>query len=46
MERVCDEKSGERRGDKLKTITEPVACFRKIFRESKFLRRRNVTKLG
>jgi hypothetical protein len=31
MERVCDEKSGERRGDQLKIATEPVACFRKIF---------------
>jgi hypothetical protein len=31
MERVCDEKSGERRGDQLKMTTKPVACFRKIF---------------
>ena len=31
MECVCDEKSGERRGDHLKMTTEPVACFRKIF---------------
>jgi hypothetical protein len=31
MERVCDEKSGERRGDQLKIVTPPVACFRKIF---------------
>jgi hypothetical protein len=31
MERVCDEKSGERRGDQLKIATPPVACFRKIF---------------
>jgi hypothetical protein len=31
MERVCDEKSGERRGDQLKMATQPVACFRKIF---------------
>jgi hypothetical protein len=31
MERVCDEKSGERRGDQLKITTKPVACFRKIF---------------
>ena len=46
MERVCDEKSGERRGDNLKITTQAVACFRKIFRESKFLHRRNVTKPG
>jgi hypothetical protein len=31
IERICDEKSGERRGDQRKTTTEPVACFRKIF---------------
>jgi hypothetical protein len=31
MERVCDEKSGERRGDHIKITTKPVACFRKIF---------------
>jgi hypothetical protein len=31
MERVCDEKSGERRGDQLKMATELIACFRKIF---------------
>ena len=31
MERVCDEKSGERRGDQLQITTPPVACFRKIF---------------
>jgi hypothetical protein len=31
MERVCDEKSGERRGEKLKISTGLVACFRKIF---------------
>ena len=31
MERVCDEKSGERRGDNLKMTTQAVACFRKIF---------------
>jgi hypothetical protein len=30
-ERVCDEKSGERRGDQLKITTPPGACFRKIF---------------
>jgi hypothetical protein len=30
-ERVCDEKSGERRGDNRQIITPPVACFRKIF---------------
>jgi hypothetical protein len=28
MERVCDEKSGERRGDQLKMTTPPIACFR------------------
>ena len=31
MERVCDEKSGERRGDNLKMTTQAVACFRRIF---------------
>ena len=31
MERVCDEKSGERRGDHLKIATKLFACFRKIF---------------
>ena len=31
MERVCDEKSGERRGDNLQITTQAVACFRKIF---------------
>jgi hypothetical protein len=31
MERVCDEKSGERRGDHLKIATGWIACFRKIF---------------
>ena len=31
MERVCDEKSGEGRGDHLKITTQAVACFRKIF---------------
>jgi hypothetical protein len=31
MERVCDEKSGERRGDHLKITTKLIACFRKIF---------------
>ena len=45
MERVCDEKYGERRGDYLKMTTQAVAFFRKIFRESKFLHRRNATKV-
>ena len=31
MERVCDEKSGERRGDHLQMTTKVSACFRKIF---------------
>jgi hypothetical protein len=31
MERVCDEKSEERRGDQLKIATNVIACFRKIF---------------
>jgi hypothetical protein len=31
MERVCDEKSGERRGDNLNIVTSLIACFRKIF---------------
>jgi hypothetical protein len=31
MERVCDEKSGERRGDHLKITTQAIACFRKVF---------------
>ena len=31
MERVCDEKSGERRGDNLKMTTQAVAFFRRIF---------------
>jgi hypothetical protein len=30
-ERICDEKSGEWRGDQLKITTPPIACFRKIF---------------
>ena len=46
MERVCDEKYEERRGDHLKITTQVVACFRKIFRKSKFLHHRNVTKVG
>ena len=45
MERDCDEKSGERRGDNLKMATKVAACFREIFHESKFRHRRNVTKL-
>ena len=44
MERVCDEKSGERRGDNLQITTQAVACLRKIFHEIKFLHRRNATK--
>jgi hypothetical protein len=44
MERVCDEKSGERRGDQLQMTTLRPRVFVR-FLQRKFLRRRNLTKL-
>jgi hypothetical protein len=44
MERVCDEKSGERRGDHRLIATLCPRVFVR-FLQRKFLRRRNVTKL-
>jgi hypothetical protein len=45
VRRGFDEKSGERRGDKLNISTNPVACFRKIFAE-KLARCRQPTNAG
>jgi hypothetical protein len=44
MERVCNEKSGERRVDQLQMTTLRPRVFVR-FLQRKFLRRRNLTKL-